>query len=224
MSVQGTVTVLVVDDHEITRRGLVVLLETLPGIKVIGEAADGQAAIATALELQPMVTLMDIGLPGCDGIEATRQIKQSMPALRALMFTSHDQDTDIFASLAAGADGYCLKDISAGNLEIAIKTVAGGGAWLDPGIARRVLRACGHVGPVEPPAARGRGHDNPFSLSPRELEVLGAIVDGQSNHEIAEQFGLSEDTVKTHVRRILDKLRVSDRTEAAVKAIRHGIF
>ncbi len=218
-----TVKVLVVDDHEITRRGLAVLLSTLPGIKVVGEAADGQAAVTSALTLRPTVILMDIGLPVCDGIEATRQIKKGVPETRTLMFTSHDQDTDIFASLAAGADGYCLKDISAYNLEIAIKTVATGGAWLDPGIARRVLRACGHAAASETTAVRVSA-ENTFNLSPRELDVLGAIVDGNSNHEIANHFGLSEDTVKTHVRRILDKLRVSDRTEAAVKAIRYGIF
>src|SRR5579872_1775923 len=129
------ISILIAEDHEITRVGLKLTLEQSPDFQIIGEAADGRQAVAKVIELKPDVVLMDIGLPVTDGIEATQQIKSQMPEIRVIMLTSHDNDQDIFAALSGGADGYCLKEISSQQLAMAIRTVAGGAAWLDPGVA-----------------------------------------------------------------------------------------
>lgn len=223
------ISVLIVEDHEITRVGLKLTLEHSAGIKVIGEAADGKTAISQAAALRPNVILMDIGLPSVDGIEATNQIKKAMPNCRVIMLTSHDSDRDIFAALAAGADGYCLKETATTQLAMAIKAVAEGAAWLDPGIAQRVLRASvAGSAPMKSvvPAGVAPKSDQPPSklLSQREIEVLSCVVDGMSNQEIAEKLFVSVETVKTHMRRLMEKLAVSDRTQAAVKAMRQGLL
>ncbi len=219
------INVLIVEDHEITRVGLKLTLSQMPLLKVIGEAEDGQSAISRALELKPNVILMDIGLPSMDGIEATLTIKTQMPDMRIVMLTSHDNDRDIFAALAAGADGYCLKEVSGTQLSLAIRTVADGAAWLDPAIASRVLKASAQTGqihtsenliPITQSSSIGR-------LSQREMEVLALVVEGLSNQEIANRLGLSVETIKTHMRHIMEKLAVSDRTQAAVKAMRQGL-
>lgn len=218
---------LVVEDHEITRVGLKLTLEQTNDVKIVGEAADGLDAIAACGSKQPMVVLMDIGLPLMDGIEATQKIKSKFPGVRVIMLTSHDNDRDIFAALAAGADGYCLKETPTNQLVLAIKTVADGAAWLDPHIATKVLRASVVAGlaAVEPGQAAAPAPTKTVQrLSQREVDVLKLVVEGLSNQAIAERLYLSVETVKTHMRRIMEKLAVSDRTQAAVKAMREGLL
>lgn len=218
---------LVVEDHEITRVGLKLTLKQAPEIELVGEASDGKQAVDLAISLQPNVVLMDIGLPVIDGIEATAQIKKAVSGTRIIMLTSHDNDRDIFAALGAGADGYCLKETATKQLVLAIKTVADGAGWLDPGIATKVLRASVMAGL---PAATTAGAEAPKQattgprLSQREIDVLRLVVNGLSNQAIAETLFLSVETVKTHMRRIMEKLAVSDRTQAAVKAMRENLI
>lgn len=221
-----------VEDHEITRVGLRLMLEQAPDIKIVGEASDGKEGVVAVSELKPNVVLMDIGLPAIDGIEATGQIKKNAPNVRVIMLTSHDNDRDVFAALSAGADGYCLKETPTSQLVLAIRAVADGAAWLDPGIASKVLRAS--VAGAAPGGRADSGtavsgavgaHGEPKSrLSQREIDVLKLVVEGMSNQAIAEKLYVSVETVKTHMRRIMEKLAVSDRTQAAVKAMREGLL
>lgn len=212
----GKHTVLIVEDHQITRTGLRLTIEQDSRFEVVGEAASGKTALAQAKELKPELVLMDIGLPEMNGIEAAKLIKSALPATRVVMLTSHDSDEDIFAALAAGADAYCLKDIAREQLMNALKTVADGGGWLDPAIAGRVLRSS--ASRVLPPA-----NESKFMLSEREFEVLRLLVEGLSNLQMAERLNVSPETIKTHMRHIMEKLAVSDRTQAAVKALREGL-
>lgn len=215
------IDILIAEDHEITRVGLRLTLEHIEGFRVVGEASDGKVAVEKALSLKPHIVLMDIGLPLMDGIDATCKIKEAQPATRVIMLTSHDNDRDIFAALGAGADGYCLKEVSESQLVMAIKAVADGVAWLDPGVASRVLRACAKV-PPQPDEQRAVTIVAP--LSEREIDVLRLVVEGLSNQEIADRLILSVETIKTHMRHIMEKLTVSDRTQAAVKAMREGLI
>jgi two-component system, NarL family, response regulator LiaR len=220
------VTVVIVEDHEFTRMGLKLSLDSLPGIKMVGEAADGAEGVKTALELKPQVVLMDVELPTIDGIEATKQIRAANPDVRVIMLTSHNSDQTIFAALGAGANGYCLKTINAQQLAAVIKMVSEGAAWLDPGIANRVLSAYAHTDGSPSNAQKQsttRSKRESPTLSPRETEVLRLVADGFSNQKIAEKLGLGLETVKTHMRHIMEKLTVSDRTEAAVKAMKQGL-
>lgn len=224
---KAPVTVVIVEDHQFTRLGLRMSLEQLPGIKMIGEAADGVEGVSKVIELKPNIVLMDIELPNVDGIEATKQIKEAAPEVRVIMLTSHNNDQAIFAALGAGANGYCLKSISAQQLATVIKMVADGAAWLDPGIANKVLGA--YVNPEAKNLSISQQRlivkDKPTAtLSPRETEVLRLVADGCSNQKIAEKLGLGLETVKTHMRHIMEKLIVSDRTEAAVKAMKQGLM
>ena len=214
------ISVLIAEDHEITLMGLRLSLERDSRIKLVGSAADGAKAVELAGSLCPDVILMDIGLPVLDGVAATHEIKRTIPAVRVIMLTSHDSDEDVFAALRAGADGYCLKTVGVSQLVTAISCVASGAAWLDPAIAARVLR---RAGCVPQSSSEPAGRSGALSLSARELEVLWLIVDGLSNQQIAERLVVSIETVKSHVRHILEKLVVNDRTQAAVKAIRDGL-
>lgn len=220
---ENPLTVLIVEDQEIARVGLKVILESTYKLNVIAVAQDGQDGVTKALSLKPNVTLMDIGLPVLNGIEATKKIKSENASLRIIMLTSHDDDSHVFAALSAGADGYCLKEAPASQLAMAIKAVAEGAAWLDPGIASRVLRSIGS-NKKERVEECDKNSVNPASLSTREYDVLRLVVDGRSNQEIADKLVLSVETVKTHMRHIMEKLAVSDRTQAAVKAMREGLI
>jgi len=217
------INIFIAEDHEITRVGLKLTLEHIEGFKVVGEAEDGKRTVKEVLELRPHVVLMDIGLPLLDGIDATGRIKQEAPGVRVIMLTSHDNDRDIFAALGAGADGYCLKEVSGTQLAMAIRAVADGVAWLDPGIASRVLRAVASATPAAPAGESGTKTPSLSPLSQRELDVLRLVVEGLSNQEIADRLILSVETIKTHMRHIMEKLAVSDRTQAAVKAMREGL-
>lgn len=233
-SANADIGILIVEDHEFTRMGLKMSLEQISGLRMVGEAEDGEEGVSKALALKPDVVLMDIEMPNMDGIEATKQIKEKAPAVRIIMLTSHKSDQTIFAALSAGANGYCLKNISPQQLATVIRMVSDGAVWLDPGIANRVLSAYSVVeAPLTvpkaatptaiPPLPATRHEKTSTSLSPRETEVLRLVADGLSNQKIAERLGLGLETVKTHMRHIMEKLAVSDRTEAAVKAMKQGI-
>ena len=221
------IKVLLVEDHTMIRMGTALVIEKTEGITLIAQAEDGQQGVEMAREYLPDVILMDIGLPVIDGIEATRQIKEMNINAKILIFTSRDNDDDVFAALAAGADGYIMKGATAEQLTSAIIAVNEGTAWLDPAIARLVLS---NVQRQNQRIADSAAYDinykagkNNFGLTDREMEVLALIVDGLSNPEIAEKLFITRATAKAHVHSILQKLYVDDRTQAAVTAMREGL-
>jgi DNA-binding NarL/FixJ family response regulator len=218
---------IVVEDHEITRIGLKVGLVRSGGLDVVAEVDNGRDAVTMCLELKPDVVLMDIGLPVKSGIQASREIKAACESIRILMLTSHDADEDIRDAFAAGADGYCLKDVPTHALALAVKSVASGALWLDPRIARSVLDLCAAESQHRPSrstqAPKNFLREPSDELTAREREVLELVAKGLTNSEIGEKLFVSPQTVKTHVRHIMDKLSVSDRTQAAVKAVQRGL-
>lgn len=207
------ISVLVVDDHAIVRQGLRTYLELQPDITVIGEAANGNEAVAMVRESLPDIVLMDLVMPAGNGVEATRAITGISPSTRVIVLTSFSEDEQVFASIKAGAQGYLMKDVLPQELVRAIRTVYRGEAQLDPEIARKLMQEFTNPQPAIPK------HD----LTERELEVLRLIAQGKSNKEISDDLVLSEKTVKTHVSNILQKLHLSDRTQAAVYALRQKI-
>ncbi|MBC7998081.1 MAG: response regulator transcription factor [Leptolyngbya sp.] len=250
------IKILLVEDHALTRIGIRTVLKRTADLKVIGEAANGEEAVSAAASLSPDVILMDVGMPVLDGIQAAKRIVGSGSTAKIIMLTQHDNNEDIWASLSAGASGYCLKDVEEERLYAAIRTVFAGDAWLDSGIASKVLKMYANNSPVQPKEQQGQMlepelveapntkaidkrtpveseaapvkvyvPDRPYAepLSPRELEVLTLIVDGLSNQQISDKLLISLPTTKTHVRNILNKLAVDDRTQAAVHAMRRGL-
>jgi NarL family two-component system response regulator LiaR len=213
--VAGPTTVVLVEDHALTRAGLRTALEAGGDVVVVGEAADGIAGEAAIAELRPAVAVIDIGLPGKDGIALTGSIKAAAPQTRVVILTMHDLDEEVIAALAAGADAYCVKSSDPTTVIDAVRIVAGGGAYFDPQIAHVVLRRLGAPAPL--PAGRS-------PLTPRELDVLRLIADGVGNTGIAERLHLGLGTVKGHIRDILEKLSAADRTQAAVNALRRGLL
>jgi NarL family two-component system response regulator LiaR len=209
------ITVMIVDDHEMVRHGAAGYLEAQPDITVVAQAESGEEAIRLAREHVPDVVLMDLVMPGMDGVEATRKVKDLSPRTHIIVLTSYHQDEHVFPALQAGAISYLLKDVRAGELADAIRRAAQGEATLHPRVAARVIK-------------QFRGEDldqrNPFTtLTEREMEVLKLIAKGYTNSRIAEQLVISLGTVKGHVSNILSKLHLADRTEAAVYAWREGI-
>ena len=219
------IKVLLVEDHMMIRMGTALVIEKTEGITLVGEAEDGQQGVEMAKELLPDVILMDIGLPVIDGIEATRRIKELNLDSKILIFTSRDNDDDVFAALAAGADGYIMKGATAQQLTAALTAVNGGTAWLDPAIARLVLSNVQKQKSEDTTtdSINYKAGKNTFGLTEREMEVLALIVDGLSNPEIAEKLFITRATAKAHVHSILQKLYVDDRTQAAVTAMREGL-
>jgi two-component system, NarL family, response regulator LiaR len=213
---------LLAEDQEITRLGIRKMLEQVPYVDVVAEAVTGSAAVRLAFEMHPQLVLMDIGMPELDGIEATRLIKESL-SCKVIMITSHDCAEDIAAGLAAGADAYCLKAITYVQLESAIRTVMEGAVWLDPDIAGRLLRPL-RAGAAGLSSWQHVRPENQFRLSEREQEVLGLLVEGCSNQQIASALHIGSETVKTHMRHLMEKLKVADRTQAAVKAVKEGLI
>jgi DNA-binding NarL/FixJ family response regulator len=211
-----TIRILIVDDQVITRQGLRTLLSTTSGIEVIGEAANGAEVIELAASLQPDVILMDLKMPGINGIEATRRIHRTSPHIALLIVTMFADDTSVFPAIRAGASGYLLKDADQAELVRAIQTVAAGGVIFSPGIARRVLQYL-----AEPPSnAPPQTFDE---LTPREREILELIACGYRNTEIAEQLVLSPKTVSNHVSNVLLKLQAADRTQLMLLALEAGM-
>lgn len=205
--------VLIVEDDPMMQLGLEQSLEDYPELTIVNQASDGYSGVEAALKYRPDLIVMDIGLPRLDGIAATQQIKAAMPNVRIVMLTSHTSETEIIAALSSGADAYCIKGADVTRLIAAIAAAQEGATYLDPQIARRVIEH------LKPPAA-----DNTIGqLSQREHEVLRYMVDGLSNPEIAAKLYLSPNTVKTHVRGIMNKLAVDDRVQAAVVALRTGL-
>ncbi|MFS4096504.1 response regulator [Streptomyces sp. AF1A] len=207
------IRVLLVDDHQVVRRGLRTFLEVQDDIAVVGEAADGADGVDRAEELRPDVVLMDVKMPGMDGIDALRRLRELGNPARVLIVTSFTEQRTVVPALRAGAAGYVYKDVDPDALAGAIRSVHAGHILLQPEVAGALL--------AQEEAGPGQGRAG--SLTEREREVLGLIADGRSNREIARALVLSEKTVKTHVSNILMKLDLADRTQAALWAVRHGV-
>ena len=214
-------TVVVADDQSAVREGLVLLLGTLPGIAVAGEAADGEAAVDMVAKTRPQVVLMDLNMPGCDGVTATARITAEHPGTRVVVLTTYADDESIIGALRAGALGYLTKDATRAEIGRAIQAAAAGQAVLDPGVQQRLLSAASRA-PEAPGPAAGAGPSGDDELTPREAEVLRLIAAGQSNREIARTLVVSEATVKTHVNRIFAKTGSRDRAQAIRYAYTHG--
>lgn len=218
------ITVLLVEDHTMIRMGTALVLDKTDGVSLVAQAEDGQQGVDMAREFLPDVILMDIGLPVIDGIEATKRIKEMNINSKILIFTSRDSDDDVFAALAAGADGYIMKGAKPEQLVSAICAINDGTAWLDPAIARLVLSNVQKQKTSESsPEVNYKAAKNTFGLTDREMDVLALIVEGLSNPEIAEKLFITRATAKAHVHSILQKLYVADRTQAAVMAMREGL-
>lgn len=218
--------VLLVEDYKMVRLGLSLVFENCADIDLIAEAENGKQGVELALELNPDVVLMDIGLPEMDGIQATSIIKKSNPNIKVLIFTSREADDDVFDSLSAGADGYIMKGAQEEQLISAIKAVAEGTAWLDPAIARLVLsnvKKNEAVKTVQSPAVGAKNAKNIYGLTDREIEVLALIVEGLNNSQIAKKLVITLSTAKAHVHSILQKLYVTNRTQATIQAVKEGL-
>ena len=215
-----SVRVLIVDDQQLIREGLRTLLELEKGIEIAGEAADGAGGIAAFVSASPDVVLMDIRMPGMDGVEATRRIRSVDPDARILILTTFDEDRLVFEAIRSGARGYLLKDISGAELAAAVRDVASGGAALQPDVALKVMDAYARLaGRAD---AAGKRPSEP--LSSRERAVLALVARGLSNKEIASRLFLAEGTVKNHVSAILTKIDARDRTQAAIRARDLGLL
>jgi DNA-binding NarL/FixJ family response regulator len=214
-----SVRIVVADDHEVVRAGFAALLETQPDFTVLGTASDGAEAVQISRELRPDVILMDVRMPGTDGIEATRQLTGGTGGPRVIILTTFDLDQYVYDALRAGASGFLLKDVTAERLFDAVRVIAAGDALLSPGVTRRLISEFTRLRPPPdgPPAAALAG------LTPRETQVLRLVATGLSNPEIAAQLVVTEETVKTHVSRMLSKLGLRDRTQAVVMAYETGL-
>jgi DNA-binding NarL/FixJ family response regulator len=213
------VSVIVADDQSAVREGLVLLLGTLPGIVVAGQAADGDAAVDLVAAVGPQVALMDLNMPGCDGVAATRRITADHPGTRVVVLTTYADDESIISALQAGALGYLTKDATRAEIGRAVVAAAAGQAVLDLGVQQRLLSAAARAPAMSEPADSPAGDGE---LTPREAEVLRLIAAGQSNREIARTLFVSEATVKTHVNRIFAKTGSRDRSQALRYAYTHG--
>ena len=216
---EDKIKVLLVEDHAMVRMGIEVCLSQSDEVELIGEAENGLTGMDMAKRLQPDVILMDIGLPYVDGIEATKKLKDEGIKSKVLIFTSRDSEDDIFASFAAGADGYIMKGASKEQTVNAICAVNEGVAWLDPNIAKLVL---GNIQKTTSPEEGKSIAKEEYELTERELEVLELIVEGLTNPEIADRLSIARSTAKTHVHNILQKLCIADRTKVAVFAVQKG--
>jgi len=219
------IDILLVEDHEFTRMGLAMKIENTPHFNLVGQAVDGVEGVMMAQEHNPDVILMDIGLPKMDGITATKKIKEELKLNSAvLMFTSRDSKEDIFAAFKAGADGYIMKGSSSQNLINAIDTVSEHAAWIDSAIARVVLANIQNDDEKKSTTSKNPEEANKkYGLTKKELEVLSLIVDGLSNQQISEKLYVTISTTKAHVHNILQKLYLTDRTKAAIVALKEGL-
>ncbi|MBD1845381.1 response regulator transcription factor [Cyanobacteria bacterium FACHB-63] len=235
------IRITLIEDHDLTRVGMKTALQQRPGFEVVGEAANGTDGLKMLTTLKPDVAIVDIGLPDIDGIELTRRFRQAQaemedhPDTKVLILTLQDQEDTVLAAFAAGADSYCMKDVSLDQLVDALRVTQEGNSWIDPAIARVVLRQSKANAPQ--PTAQSEAQQvaitatepeynqiiEAYPLTERELEVLQLIVDGCSNAAIADKLYITVGTVKTHVRNILNKLCADDRTQAAVRALRSGL-
>ena len=217
------IRIVVADDHQVVRTGFATLLDTQPDFEVVGTAVDGGEAVRICRELRPDVVLMDVRMPGTDGIEATRQLAEpgEEGGPRILILTTFDLDDYVYDALCAGASGFLLKDVTAERLFDAVRVIAAGEALLAPAATRRLISEFSRIRPLQatPPTAMAALRE----LTPRETEVLRLIAEGLSNPEIAARLVVTEETVKTHVSRVLGKLGLRDRTQAVVTAYESGL-
>jgi NarL family two-component system response regulator LiaR len=210
----GPVRVMLVDDHAVVRQGLRTFLDLQEDIVVVGEARDGVEALKVVHECSPDVVLVDLIMPRMDGIETVRRMKAARPQTQLIVLTSFGDDQKVFAAIRAGATGFLLKDVSPGDLALAIHAAQRGEASLAPGIATKLMQEI---------AVGGSTTNEEQSLTEREYAVLALIAQGRSNKQISEELSISEKTVKTHVSNILTKLHLEDRTQAAIYALREGL-
>lgn len=217
------VRVLVVDDQRVVRDGLSVLLSQLPGIEVVGTAADGAEAVVRAEAVRPDVVLMDLNMPRCDGVEATRRIGQARPETRVVVLTAYSDDDSVWAALRAGAVGFLTKDAGAGEILRAITAVAAGEAELDPSVQRRLLEAFRSGDRAGFPRAGSQPDPGASGLTRREIDVLSQVAAGLSNAEIASTLVVSTATVKTHVNHLLAKTGTRDRAQLVAYAFQRGL-
>ena len=208
--------VVVVDDQTVVREGIVMLLGLLPGIEVVGAAGDGYEAVALVAELAPDVVLMDLRMPRCDGVEATRRIRAEYPGTQVVVLTTYEDDESLFPALRAGARGYLTKDAGGDEIVRAVRSVLSGEAGLSPSVQRRLLERLSEPEPIPPPEA-------PDGLTVRETEVLLLIAEGLNNQEIARTLHVSTATVKTHINNLFAKTGIKDRAQAVRYAFRKGL-
>jgi DNA-binding NarL/FixJ family response regulator len=222
----GVIRVLVADDQRVVREGLAMLLGLLPGVEVAGLAADGEEALAQAARLHPDIVLMDLRMPRCNGVEATRLMRDRAPGVAVVVLTTYADDRSVIDALRAGARGYLTKDAGAAEIGQALTRVASGQAAIDPAVQRHLVEAiAGEQAPPTGPAGPDHGAARPLpgGLTPREAEVLTLIADGLSNAEIAARLVVSEATVKSHVNHLLAKTGARDRAQAVGYAYQHGL-
>jgi two-component system NarL family response regulator len=217
---QDKLRVIIADDHALFRRGLEMVLEKETDIEVVGEAHDGQQAVERAMELMPDVVLMDVRMPRGSGLEATQQIKEQLPHVKVVVLTNSDEEADLYEAIKAGASGYLLKEISSEEVADAIRSVVQGHSRISPAMASKLLN--------EFQAMSKRGDDRqplaPPRLTERELQVLRLVAKGLGNRDIAQQLYISENTVKNHIRNILEKLQLHSRMEAVIYAVKEKLL
>ena len=216
------ISVYIIEDYKLTRVGLKAMINEFKNISVIGEAEDAYAGIEEIQKLKPNVGLMDLGLPGMNGIEATQKIKEIMPDIKVVILTSHDRGEEVIAALGSGANGYCLKDVTPDTLAEVIRTASTGACWLDGAVAELALKLFPKPETTNILTTKSN-NDIRAQLTERELEVLKHLVEGKSNTEIAKELIVSVHTAKAHVCSILQKLCVDDRVQAAVKAVKENL-
>lgn len=214
----GPIRVLIVDDHVLFRRGLELALRGEPDIEVVGEAGDGDEAVERARELRPDVVLMDVRMPGADGIEAAKRIREAQPFVRVVILTGSEDDDDFFAAVRAGVNGYLLKEVSDAEVADAVRAVHRGDSLISPPMASKLLAEFNALTRLVEDRHAGAPR-----LTSRELEVLRLVARGMSNRGIADELVIAENTVKNHVRNILEKLNLHTRTEAAMYAVRERL-
>ncbi|MHB0988175.1 MAG: response regulator [Bellilinea sp.] len=210
--------ILLVDDHVLFRKGIVALLATRPDIQVVGEAGDGLEAIAAAQDLLPDVILMDINMPNCSGLEATRRIKRELPYVKIVMLTVADDDQHLFEAIKSGAQGYLLKDLEPNQLYSLLENISRGDAPLSGAIAAKILKEF-----IRPNLDFLQEPEVINKLTIREISILQLVAEGKTNREIASSLYISENTVKIHLRNILEKLHLQNRIQVAVYAVRQGL-
>ncbi len=215
-----TIKVLVVDDHTLFRRGIITVLANQENLEIVGEAADGLKAIEKAEEVVPDVILMDLNMPHCSGLEATQALQTKMPQVNILILTVSDNEADLFAAMKFGATGYLLKNTEPEELIQAIFYISQGGAIISPLMATKLITEFKNL---ETGAERKPAPEAEANLSPREDEVLRLVSQGATNKEIGDSLFISENTVKTHLRNIMDKLHLANRSQAAAYAVKKGL-
>jgi DNA-binding NarL/FixJ family response regulator len=229
--VTGPIRVLLADDQRVVRDGLVLLLGLLPQIEVVGTAGDGEEAVDRAAALQPDVVLMDLRMPRCDGVEATRRLREREPGIKVIVLTTYADDRSVIEALRAGARGYLTKDAGADEIRRALQQVVAGQAVIDPAVQHHLVDAIAHPSPAGEDSGAAQdgtgpavpGRPLPNGLTPREAEVLQLIAAGLSNAEIASELVVSEATVKSHINHLLAKIGARDRAQAVSFAYQNGI-